>query len=109
MNTYSSAGAVVSTQNAAAGEETAITESGAVGTPIQWAVAVNGCPFQSEDRQYFSTKALVYFSGNYCVRTYQEGTGGPISCANGGGVSPLALNPPSTPGQSLAACTGQCS
>jgi len=109
-NTWDATGAVVSSQNFAATIMDSISESGAVGTPIPWAVAVNGCPFTAGATQYFSTKALVDVCGNYCARTYQEGTSGPTSCTNGNvdGYAPLTLAAPGTPGQSVAVYSGQC-
>ena len=109
-NTWDATGAVVSSQNFAATIMDSISESGAVGTPIPWAVAVNGCPFTAGATQYFSTKALVDVCGDYCARTYQEGTSGPTSCNNGNvdGYAPLTLAAPGTPGQSVAVYSGQC-
>ena len=107
-NTWDNSGSVVSTLNSAATIMDSISESGAVGTPIPWAVAVNGCPFIAGETQYFSTKALVDVCGNYCMRTYQEGTSGPTSCTNGNvdGYAPLTLAAPGTPGQSAAVYSG---
>jgi hypothetical protein len=109
--TYNSAGDVVLTQNVAASVATAITESGAVGTPVKWGVAINGCPFIAGETGYFMTEALVDVCGNYCTRTYAEGASGPISCANGNvnGYAPVELDTPSAPGQSAAIYPGQCS
>jgi hypothetical protein len=109
-NTYDNSGSVVSTLNSAATIMDSVSESVAVGTPIPWAVAVNGCPFTGGATQYFSTKALVDVCGNYCLRTYQEGTSGPTSCTNGNvdGYAPLTLAAPGTPGQSAAVYSGEC-
>jgi hypothetical protein len=80
-----------------------VTEAGAVGRPIQWAVAVNDYPTGQ-------SKALVDVCGNYCTRTYQSGTSGPASCTNGNvdGYAPFPLATPGTPGQSAAVYSGQC-
>lgn len=106
-NTYGTGAAVVSTQNTVASGFTALNESGQIGTPVTWAVAINGCPagYSSGPFPYFSTKAQVDICGYYCVRTYQEGTVGPIACANGNvdGYAPFILSPPATPGQAVAA------
>jgi hypothetical protein len=110
-NTYSASGAVVSTQNIVGGVETAISELGAVGTAVKWGVAINGSPFVAGETSYFMTQALVDICGNYCTRTYAEGTSGPIACANGNvnGFAPFTLSPPATPGQSVAAYNqGRC-
>ena len=110
-NTYGPTGTVVSTQNTTATAATAITEAGAVGTPVNWAVAVNGSPFAPGGTSCFMTQALVDVCGNYCTRTYAEGTTGPIACANGNvdGFAPFTLSPPATPGQSAAIYAGsQC-
>jgi hypothetical protein len=104
-NRWSSSGEVISTQNVVASQSTGITESGAVGTPVKWGVAINGSPFEAGDFSYFMTQALVDICGNYCLRTYAEGTSGPVSCSNGNvnGFAPFTLSPPATPGQSVAA------
>jgi len=106
-NTYGAGAAVVTTQNTVANGFTSLNESGQVGTPVTWAVAINGSPagYLSGPFPYFSTKAQVDICGNYCVRTYQEGASGPVACANGNvdGYSPFILSPPSTPGQARAA------
>jgi hypothetical protein len=110
-NSYNASGAVVSTQNVASSAATAITESGAVGTPVKWGVAINGCPFVAGETGYFMTQALVDICGNYCARTYAQGTSGPTSCTNGNvnGYAPFTLSPPATPGQSVAAYNqGRC-
>jgi hypothetical protein len=109
--TYDSAGDIVLTPNVAATVANSITESGAVGTPVKWAVAINGCPFIPGETGYFLTAALVDVCGNYCTRTYAEGASGPASCANGNinGYAPVELDPPATPGQSAAIYSGQCS
>jgi hypothetical protein len=110
-NTYGPAGAVVSTQNTTGTVATAITAAGAVGTAVNWGVAVNGSPFAPGGTQCFMTQALVDVCGNYCTRTYAEGTTGPIACANGNvnGYAPFTLSPPATPGQSAAIYAGsQC-
>jgi hypothetical protein len=110
-NTYNSAGALVSTPSTPSTASTSITEAGQVGTPVPWAVAVNGCPFEAGELTYFSTQAQVDICGNYCLRTYQEGTSGPVACANGNvdGYAPFTLSPPATAGQSRAAYNGvQC-
>jgi hypothetical protein len=80
-----------------------VTEAGAVGTPIEWAVAVNDYPSGQ-------SKAVVDVCGNYCTRTYQSGTSGPTSCANGNvdGYAPFALGPPATNGETMAVYSGQC-
>ena len=109
--TWDTTGAVVSSQNFGASAATAITASGAAGTPVPWAVAVNGCPFIAGGNGYFMTRALVDVCGNYCTRTYAEGSSGPISCANGNvdGYAPVELDPPGAPGQSAAIYAGvQC-
>lgn len=110
-NTYNGNGAVVSTQNTVAGQTTQITESGQVGTPVQWGVAINGCPFKAGATTCFSTKALVDICGNYCTRTYAYGTSGPTACANGNinGYAPVILAAPATAGQSQGIYNGvQC-
>jgi len=109
--TYDSGGDIVLTPNVAATVANSITESGAVGTPVKWAVAINGCPFIPGETGYFLTAALVDVCGNYCTRTYAEATTGPASCVNGNinGYAPVELDPPATPGQSAAIYSGQCS
>jgi hypothetical protein len=110
--TYNSAGAVVVTPNVGVTVANSITEAGAVGTPVQGAVAINGCPFVPGETGCFLTAALVDVCGNYCTRTYAEGTAGPTGCSNGNvnGYAPVQLNPPATPGQSIALYAGcQCS
>jgi hypothetical protein len=110
-NSYNASGAVVSTRNVASSVATAISESGSVGTPVTWGVAINGSPFVAGETSYFMTRALVDICGNYCTRSYAEGTSGPIACANGNvnGFAPFTLNPPSTAGQSVAAYNqGRC-
>ena len=111
-NTYGPTGALVSTPSTPSTASTAITEAGQVGTPVPWAVAVNGCPFDPGDDTYFATQAQVDICGNYCTRTYAYGASGPISCANGNinGYAPFVLSPPATPAQSIAAYNAsQCS
>ena len=109
-NTYSPSGALVTTASLD-NEETDVSSAGEVGTHLKWAVAVNGLPFTAGGTHYFASKAQVDICGNFCTRTYQAGTNGPVACSNGNidGYAPFTLATPGTPGQQVAAYNqGRC-
>ena len=115
-NTYSPAGAVVSTQNFASTVANVITASCQIGTPVQilyggsvagQGAAVNGL-FTSGVSWCYCSKALVDVCGNYCQRTYNCPT---VTCVSGNvdGYDPVEIDPPGTPGESAAIYAGcQC-
>jgi len=110
-NAWDTSGNLVTTQNIPGQYGTFIPEAGGVGTPVQFGVALNDSLTFEGVTTCYMTQALVDICGNYCLRTYAEGTTGPTSCSNGNvnGFAPFTLSPPATPGQSVAAYNqGRC-